>query len=57
LEKKYPEALHLYRISYTDDTSSVLYACGSTNAVYISKAKWPHLEITSVEILDDSWKK
>lgn len=54
--KTFPNSLHLYKIYYTDDTASTLFACGQTNATYISKYKWPHLQIQSIEILDDSWK-
>lgn len=54
--RKFPDSLHLYKIYYTDDTASTLFACGQTNAAYISKYKWPHLEINSIHVLDDSWK-
>ena len=54
--KKYPKSLHMYKIQFTDDTACILFACGGANAAYISKHKYPHLEIDSIEELDDSWK-
>lgn len=46
----------MYKIQFTDDTACTLFACGGANAAYISKHKYPHLEIDSIEELDDSWK-
>jgi hypothetical protein len=54
--KSYPKSLHKYNIYYTNDTCKILFACGATNAAYISSSEWPYLEISKIEMLDDSWK-
>jgi hypothetical protein len=54
--RTYPSSLKMYKLIYNDDTSATLFGCGAANAIAISKMKWPHLEVTDIQTLDDSWR-
>jgi hypothetical protein len=55
-KKRYPSALHMYELKYSDGQIRHVYACGMTHAYATSREYWPNLEILSINQLDDSWK-